>query len=107
MTLGLGVIAIALAAAMEDVLTLMLHSYAFMVSGLLVPLVAAGFFGVRDPRAALAAMITGGMTTVGLTLAGVALPLGLDPNIFGITAAALVISLFAILAPRSLQYPTS
>lgn len=97
--LGLGVLAMALAASMENVLALMLHSYAFMVSGLLVPLVGALFFGMRDARAALLAMVVGGGTTVGLTLLDVHLPFGLDANIFGISAAALVAFLFTRLAP--------
>lgn len=92
-TLVLGAVAIALASVMENVLSLMLYSYAFMVSGLLVPLVAAVFFGVRDARAALWAMVAGGGLTVGLTLAGVALPFGLDANIFGILAATACILL--------------
>lgn len=89
-TLVLGVIAILLAATMENVLSLMLHSYAFMVSGLLVPLVGALFFGMRNARAAWLAMFIGGATTVALTASGAALPLGLDANIFGIAAAAVV-----------------
>ncbi|MFZ1333522.1 MAG: sodium:solute symporter family protein, partial [Flavobacteriales bacterium] len=98
-TLGLGAIAIAIAAVMENVLSLMLHSYAFMVSGLLVPLVAAIFFGKRNAQAALAAMIIGGCTTVSLSLLDVALPFGLDANIFGITAATLSFILVSQLVP--------
>lgn len=106
-TLGLGVIAMALAASMENVLALMLHSYAFMVSGLLVPLVGALFFGMRDARAALLAMMVGGGTTVSLTVLDVALPFGLDANIFGITAATVVALLFTRLAPRVATIPAS
>lgn len=98
-TLMLGLVALALAASMENVLSLMLHSYAFMVSGLLVPLVAALFFGQRNVRAALAAMIVGGSTTLVLTLSGVALPTGLDANLFGIAASTLCFIAVARLAP--------
>ncbi len=94
-TLVLGIIALALAAAMENVLSLMLHSYAFMVSGLLVPLVAALFFRQCHGPAALAAMVMGGGTTLTLTTLDVALPLGLDPNIFGITASAIIFIIIA------------
>jgi SSS family solute:Na+ symporter len=104
-TLGLGVLAMALAASMENVLALMLHSYAFMVSGLLVPLVGALFFGMRDARAALLAMVVGGGTTVGLTVLNVALPFGLDANIFGISAATMVALLFTRLAPSAPPRP--
>ena len=104
-TLALGAVAIAIAAIMENVLSLMLHSYAFMVSGLLVPLVGAVFFGLRDARAALVAMVVGGATTVSLTIFDVALPLGLDPNIFGITAAATVAFVLVRAFPMPKQIP--
>ena len=106
-TLGLGLVAMALAASMENVLSLMLHSYAFMVSGLLVPLVGALFFGMRNARAALLAMVVGGGTTVSLTMMEVALPLGLDANIFGITAATIIAFIFTRLAPRVASMPSA
>lgn len=106
-TLGLGLVAMALAASMENVLSLMLHSYAFMVSGLLVPLVGALFFGMRNARAALLAMVVGGGTTVSLTMMEVALPLGLDANIFGITAATIIAFIFTRLAPRAASMPSA
>ncbi|MCB0792294.1 MAG: sodium:solute symporter family protein [Flavobacteriales bacterium] len=89
-TLLLGIVAIAVAATMENVLDLMLSSYAFMVSGLLVPLLAAVFLGRRNANAALGAMIGGGTTTIALAHAPIHLPLGLDANVFGITASALI-----------------
>jgi SSS family solute:Na+ symporter len=98
-TLGLGAIAISIAAVMENVLSLMLHSYAFMVSGLLVPLVAAVFFGQRHAAAALCAMVIGGSTTVSLSLLELQLPFGLDANVFGILAATLCFILVARLLP--------
>ncbi|MDX9751016.1 MAG: sodium:solute symporter family protein [Flavobacteriales bacterium] len=98
-TLGVGLVALALAAAMENVLALMLHSYAFMVSGLLVPVVAALFFGQRNSRAALAGMLTGGGTTLLLTLTAVNVPAGLDPNVFGIAASAVAFIIVARTMP--------
>lgn len=67
-TLVLGVLAILLAISFEDVLSLMLHSYAFMVSGLLFPVL--GHLYVRNPlpAAAVAAMLGGGISTLFLTL---------------------------------------
>ena len=59
-TLILGILAILLASVMGNVLELMLYSYAFMVSGLFVPLVAALFFKKTNPNAAMMAMIGGG-----------------------------------------------
>jgi solute:Na+ symporter, SSS family len=88
-TLGVGVAALILASTMENVLELMLYSYAFLVSGLLVPLVAA-LFGARvSSTAAFWSMLVGGATTVGLSIAPIDLPLQLDPNVFGISASAI------------------
>jgi len=90
LTLALGAVAILIAAMMENVLDLMLSSYAFMVSGLLVPLVAAVFGGRRNARAAIGAMLGGGFTTIALGEAPFALPYGLDANVFGIAMAAII-----------------
>jgi SSS family solute:Na+ symporter len=75
---------------MENVLELMLLSYAFMVSGMLVPVVAALFTKNPNAKAALVAMIAGGSTTLTLIILQTKLPLGLDANIFGITVSALL-----------------
>ena len=93
-TLVLGAAALVLASKMENVLQLMLYSYAFMVSGLFVPVVGVltGHTGSR--LGAFLAMLLGGATTSGLAALeearALALPLGLDANIFGITVSALV-----------------
>lgn len=83
-TLIIGVIALMLASIMQNVLELMLLSYAFMVSGLLVPVLGMLFLKKPSPMAAMAAMVAGGTTTVILVIMGIALPLGLDANFFGI-----------------------
>jgi len=101
LTLALGVFAIILAASMENVLELMLYSYAFMVSGLFVPLIAAMFFKQTNWLAALASMLVGGSTTIALTSFNVALPYGLDANIFGITASLATFVLCSILFTKS------
>ena len=87
LTLVIGILALLLALTMENVLELMLLSYAFMVSGLIVPVLAGLFTRSPDGRAAMAAMITGGTTTIALILLNSPLPLGLDVNIFGIGAS--------------------
>ncbi|MGB0432354.1 MAG: sodium:solute symporter family protein, partial [Bacteroidia bacterium] len=89
LTLALGAVAIIIAVSFESVLDLMLHSYAFMVSGLFVPVV--GFLVVKKPNssAAFAAMLIGGLTTVCLIAFSIKMPWGLDANVFGITASAL------------------
>lgn len=88
-TLAIGLLALLLASFMTNVLQLMLYSYAFMVSGLFIPVLAALYGKKPHARAAMLAMIIGGGTTLILSIAEVPLPLGLDANIFGITASAL------------------
>lgn len=88
-TLIIGLFAILLANFMNSVLDLMLHSYAFMVSGLFVPVLGTLVFKKPNPKAAFFSMISGGTTTLVLILTQLQLPFGLDPNFFGITIAAL------------------
>jgi SSS family solute:Na+ symporter len=64
LTFVLGGLALILAMAVTNVLDLMLMSYAFMVSGLLVPLIGGLVFNVRRPAAAIASMVLGGSITV-------------------------------------------
>lgn len=101
LTLIIGILALLLAASMENVLELMLYSYAFMVSGLLVPVIGAFFMKKHTPVAAFWAMLTGGGTTLALTVTGIPLPFSLDPNIFGISVSAIVfLSLTGLLPGR-------
>lgn len=105
LTLLLGLIAVVIATGMTNVLELMLYSYAFMVSGLLVPLIAAMFFKQSNWVAALASMIGGGITTITLTSFNVSLPFQLDANIFGITTAIFLFISVSFLFPKfKLQY---
>ncbi|TNE70252.1 sodium:solute symporter family protein [bacterium] len=86
-TLAIGVLAIILAASMTNVLELMLLSYAFMVSGLFVPIIGALYWKQSSSVGAILAMIGGGLTTISLSFSGWNLPLGLDPNVFGISVS--------------------
>jgi len=88
-TLVIGGLALLLAGTMTNVLDLMLDSYAFMVSGLFVPVIGALFWSKSTPAGAMTAMIVGGFTTIGLRYSGIELPYELDPNVFGITASAI------------------
>ncbi len=88
-TLVLGVLALAIALLLENVLNAMLFSYAFMVSGLFVPIVGAFYWKRSSTLGALAAMITGGTITTFLTVLEIN-PFGLDPNVFGILGALIV-----------------
>jgi SSS family solute:Na+ symporter len=88
-TLIIGILALILASAMQNVLELMLMSYAFMVSGLFVPVLIALFGKVKNGTAAFWSMLIGGSTTTLLIICNVMLPFGLDANIGGILASAL------------------
>lgn len=92
-TLFIGVLAIVLASFMQSVLSLMLYSYSFMVSGLFVPVVAGLILKRPSKRGALFSMLCGGIITLLLILMDVALPLGLDANFFGLLSAFLVYSI--------------
>jgi SSS family solute:Na+ symporter len=100
-TLIIGVIAIALATVMQSVLDLMLYSYAFMVSGLLVPVLGTLICKKPSPIAAMVAMILGGSTTLGLIIANVEMPFGLDANFYGIAISGIA---FLILQNSHKQY---
>lgn len=93
-TFVIGAFALLLATVMTNVLDLMLLSYSFMVSGLFIPLIAALFFKKKDPVAAIAAMVSGGSTTMVLEILSkkeiVHLPWGIDANIFGILMSLIV-----------------
>ncbi len=62
-TLAVGVLALLLASVMENVLDLMLYSYAFMVSGLFVPILGGLFWKKSSTTAAFYSMLLGGLTT--------------------------------------------
>jgi SSS family solute:Na+ symporter len=89
-TLFIGVLAIILATLMENVLELMLYSYAFMVSGLFIPVLGTMFLKNPSSKAALYSMIFGGGTTLILILSELKLPFDLDANFFGITISAII-----------------
>ncbi|CAN5478621.1 sodium:solute symporter [soil metagenome] len=100
-TLIIGTFALLLASTMENVLDLMLDSYAFMVSGLFVPVIGALYWKKSTPSGAMAAMIIGGSTTISLRYSGIDLPYDLDPNLFGITASAIAFISVSLLTTQS------
>ncbi|WP_162051354.1 sodium:solute symporter family protein [Pontibacter pamirensis] len=73
-TLGVGAFALWLATTMTNVLDLMLYSYAFMVSGLFVPVLGAFFWKRRSSVAAFWAMLMGGVVTVVLQVSMLSAP---------------------------------
>ena len=96
-TLVIGLCALLLAGMMTNVLDLMLYSYAFMVSGLLVPVIGALYWEKSTPAGAMGAMLIGGGTTITLQIAGLTLPYNLDPNVFGISASLLSFIIISLL----------
>lgn len=101
-TLILGILALIISLQMTNVLELMLYSYAFMVSGLFVPIIFGLFTKNRNPNAAIASMISGGTTTLFLGIFNIPLPLDLDANFYGIITA-----LVTYLIVSQLRKPTN
>lgn len=89
-TFGIGAFALLLALNMQNVLELMLLSYAFMVSGLFVPTVAAIFLKRTSGTAAFWSMLLGGSITTLFIVTKLELPLGLDANVAGILLSLFV-----------------
>jgi solute:Na+ symporter, SSS family len=90
-TLGIGVLSLVIAMTFENVLEIMLWSYAFMVSGLLIPVIGALYGNIRSGKAAVAAMIGGGLVTVWLSVWP---PFwifdNLDPNFYGLSTSLIL-----------------
>lgn len=99
-TLAIGILAIILATMMQNVLELMLYSYAFMVSGLFVPILGTMILKNPSSKAALYSMLLGGGTTLFLILSKMQLPFGLDANFFGITLSAIIFLFIQILQKK-------
>jgi solute:Na+ symporter, SSS family len=99
-TLLIGAVALFIALGMENVLELMLLSYAFMVSGLFVPVIGGMYWKRSTPTAAFWAMLLGGGSTLLLILTSYELPYQLDANIAGISISALSFILLSYLTPR-------
>jgi SSS family solute:Na+ symporter len=89
-TMAIGILAFLLATSFTSVLEVVLMSYSFMVSGLLIPTLAAYFTKHTNSTAALLSMIGGGSLTFFLIAFGAELPLGLDPNVFGIGLSLII-----------------
>jgi SSS family solute:Na+ symporter len=106
-TLILGALALVIALQMTNVLELMLYSYAFMVSGLFIPIMFGLFTEKRNPDAAISAMISGGLMTLTLGILDMDLPLGLDPNFYGIlTALVVYLLVFHLKKPNKTKLKT-
>jgi len=102
-TLAIGVLALVIGLFMENVLSLMLYSYAFMVSGLFIPLLFALYGKKPNANAALASMLAGGLLTLGLTFWDIDLPLGLDPIAYGLLLSVMAYLFTDQFFPRNAQ----
>jgi len=98
-TLIIGTLALLIALSMENVLNLMLNSYAFMVSGLFVPILGTLYWSRSSSAGAISAMIAGGSTTVSIQQFVENIPYGLDANVFGIAASAVIFITISLLIP--------
>lgn len=101
-TLTLGLFAVILAWQMTNVLDLMLYSYAFLVSGLLMPTLGVLFWKKTHRSAPFWAMLVGGGTTVAisLTVPEKSMPLGLDANLYGILISLIVMISISLIAHK-------
>ena len=101
-TFCIGALAILLASQFNSVLDGILHAYAFMVSGLFIPTLAAYFWSGSKPSGALAGMLAGGGTTLILLLVNKPVLFQLDPTFFGILASLIAFVLTSIRSERGL-----
>lgn len=99
-TLLVGGLALALATVFQTVLELILHAYAFMVAGLLVPTLGAYFWKKSHPTAALLSMVGGGSLTLILIASEIKLWFGLDPSFFGICFSLLLFVPISLILDR-------
>lgn len=100
-TFVIGAFALLIALQMKNVLELMLLSYAFMVSGLFIPVVGGLYWKRTTATAAFWAMLLGGGVTLLLILTEFSLPYGLDANVAGITVSLLALVLISYLTAGS------
>ncbi len=105
-TLLIGVLAILLAWQSTKVLSLMLSAYAFLVSGLLVPMLFGLFTKRGTQKAAVGSMLGGGVTTLSLQASDYRLPYGLDSNAAGILVSFLVFLILTRFGERSMLKST-
>ncbi len=89
-TLLLGILAYVMANSFTSVLSVVLHAYGFMVSGLLIPTLVAYFSKKTDERAAIISMLGGGGFTFFAILMGLKMPFELDSTVFGILLSAVL-----------------
>ncbi|MDT8287739.1 MAG: sodium:solute symporter family protein [Elusimicrobiales bacterium] len=98
-TLGVGLLALALAAKFTTVLDAILYAYSFMVSGLFIPTLGAYFWPRASSAGALWGMLAGGGSCLALMLTGNKEPLGIDASFYGIMISLAVFVAVSLAAP--------
>ena len=99
-TVILGLISFLLASWFTSVLDIVLQSYAFMVSGLLIPTLVGYFSKKPSATGALVSMMGGGGLTLTLIFLKTPLPYGLAPTLFGILTSAVLYYITAKILSR-------
>jgi len=99
-TFFIGGLSIAVALLIPSVLELMLLAYAFMVSGLFIPVLGFLFFSKPSKFGAGASMITGASTMAILEFSQIKLPYALSPVVFSVFISLISFLLFQLLSTR-------
>ncbi len=89
-TLVIGILTFIIAKSYTTVLDIILHAYAFMVSGLFVPTLFGYFSKAPNSTAALVSMFGGGGATLVLIFSNLPAPYGLDASIWGLLLSAIL-----------------
>ncbi len=101
-TLIVGLLALVLASSFTMILDLILNAYAFMVSGLFIPTIAAYFLKQQDSTAALVSMLLGGTTTIILIGFKIKIMFGIDPSVIGIGVSLISFIIVRLLRSKRL-----
>lgn len=101
-TLIVGLLALVLASSFTMILDLILNAYAFMVSGLFIPTIAAYFLKRQDSTAALVSMLLGGTTTIILIGFKIKIMFSIDPSVIGISVSLLSFIIVRLLTRQRL-----
>jgi len=100
--IGLGLVALGLALALEGVISSLLFAYTIFTCGLVVPVVA-GFYKEKlklTPRGALAALVGGGVVGLLGKIPGLDIPLKGDLGLIGFAVSAVLLFGVSYLGPR-------
>lgn len=99
-TLSMGAIALVIALYLQNVLNAILFSYAFMVSGLFIPILGAFYWKKSSSTGAIAAMVSGGLVTTLLSIYNIRIG-GIDPNFYGLLVALVLFIIISLLSNKN------